>query len=84
MLQSVMLALYAVFMILIAFVLTRIVTPTMTWVQILMVKGGEIVEIGPHDELMARKGFYYALYMSQFKGKLPTDSSADVVDFVST
>jgi ATP-binding cassette subfamily B protein len=52
--------------------------------KILVVNGGEIVEIGPHDELMAQKGFYYALYMSQFKGKLPTDSSADIVDFVST
>ena len=52
--------------------------------KILVVNGGEIVEIGPHDELMAQKGFYYALYMSQFKGKVPTDMSADVVDFVST
>jgi ATP-binding cassette subfamily B protein len=52
--------------------------------KILVVNGGEIVEIGPHDELMAQKGFYYALYMSQFKGKVPTDMSADVVDFIST
>ncbi len=32
---------------------------------------GEIVEQGPHDELMAARGFYYDLYMSQFKGKAP-------------
>ena len=36
-----------------------------------MVNAGEIVEQGSHDELMAQKGFYYALYMSQFKGKAP-------------
>jgi ATP-binding cassette subfamily B protein len=39
--------------------------------RILAVDDGEIVESGPHDELMARKGFYYSLYMSQFKGKAP-------------
>ena len=52
--------------------------------KILVVNGGEIVEIGPHDELMAKRGFYYSLYMSQFKGKMPTDMTADMVDFVST
>jgi len=39
--------------------------------KILVVKAGEIVEQGPHDELMAAGGFYYELYMSQFKGKAP-------------
>jgi ABC-type multidrug transport system fused ATPase/permease subunit len=39
--------------------------------RILAVDAGEIVEIGSHDELMERKGFYYGLYMSQFKGKAP-------------
>ena len=39
--------------------------------KILVVRGGEIVEIGSHDELMAAKGFYHSLYMSQFKGKAP-------------
>jgi ATP-binding cassette subfamily B protein len=34
---------------------------------ILVIKDGEIVERGRHDELLARKGFYYDLYMSQFK-----------------
>jgi len=33
---------------------------------------------------MADKGFYYALYMSQFKGKAPSDAKAADVDFVST
>ena len=31
----------------------------------------EIVEFASHDDLMAARGFYYALYMSQFKGKAP-------------
>jgi ATP-binding cassette subfamily B protein len=52
--------------------------------KILVVNGGEIVEEGPHDELMALKGFYYALYMSQFKGKAPAGTVEADVDFVST
>jgi ABC-type multidrug transport system fused ATPase/permease subunit len=52
--------------------------------KILVVNGGEIVEEGPHDELMALKGFYYALYMSQFKGKAPAGAAEADVDFVST
>ena len=54
--------------------------------KILVVNGGEIVEQGTHDELMALKGFYYKLYMSQFKGKGPAGESGDVdaSGFVST
>ncbi|NOX60672.1 MAG: ABC transporter ATP-binding protein [Chloroflexi bacterium] len=39
--------------------------------RILVLNAGEIIEQGTHDELMARRGFYYDLYMSQFKGKGP-------------
>ena len=39
--------------------------------KILVLNAGEIIEQGTHDELMARRGFYYDLYMSQFKGKGP-------------
>lgn len=35
--------------------------------QILVLKAGQIIEQGKHDELLAKKGFYYDLYMSQFK-----------------
>ena len=35
--------------------------------QILVLKDGCIVERGKHDDLLARRGFYYELYMSQFK-----------------
>jgi ABC-type multidrug transport system fused ATPase/permease subunit len=53
--------------------------------RIMVVNGGEIEEMASHDELMAEKGFYYALYMSQFKGKAPAGSAeAADVDFVST
>ena len=38
--------------------------------QILVIDKGEIVERGKHTELMAKKGFYYDLYMSQFRGRL--------------
>ena len=34
---------------------------------ILVLKDGEIIERGKHDQLLAQKGFYYELYMSQFK-----------------
>ena len=35
--------------------------------EILVMDQGKIVEQGSHDELMARKGFYYDLYNSQFE-----------------
>lgn len=36
---------------------------------ILCMRDGNIVESGSHKELLAEKGFYYQLYMSQFSGK---------------
>ena len=35
--------------------------------QVLVLKGGEIVERGTHTSLMAARGEYYDLYMSQFR-----------------
>ncbi len=52
--------------------------------KIMVLNGGEIVEYASHDELMAARGFYFALYMSQFKGKAPAGADAADVDFVST
>jgi ATP-binding cassette subfamily B protein len=37
--------------------------------QLLVIKDGEIIERGTHDSLLAQKGFYHHLYMSQFKGE---------------
>ena len=33
---------------------------------ILVLKDGEVIESGTHDELLDRKGFYASLYQSQF------------------
>lgn len=33
---------------------------------ILVLNEGDVIETGNHEELMAKKGFYYDLYMSQF------------------
>ncbi len=35
--------------------------------QVLVLDQGRIVERGRHEELLAKKGFYYNLYMSQFR-----------------
>jgi ATP-binding cassette subfamily B protein len=35
--------------------------------QVLVLSGGEIIERGTHTELLAQQGFYYDLYMSQFR-----------------
>jgi ATP-binding cassette subfamily B protein len=35
--------------------------------QVLAVRDGQIVERGTHEELLAARGFYYELYMSQFR-----------------
>ena len=36
--------------------------------NILVINDGRIIERGAHDELLAQRGFYHNLYMSQFKG----------------
>ena len=36
---------------------------------ILVMNNGTIIEQGTHDELIARKGFYEKLYMSQFQNR---------------
>ncbi len=35
--------------------------------NILVMRGGEVVEQGTHEELMARNGFYHELYQAQFE-----------------
>jgi len=37
--------------------------------RILVVRDGRIIERGNHEELLAKRGFYYELYTSQFKGR---------------
>ena len=38
--------------------------------RLLVVNDGRIIERGTHHELLAQRGFYYNLYMSQFKGNV--------------
>jgi ATP-binding cassette, subfamily B, multidrug efflux pump len=46
--------------------------------QVLVLVQGEIVERGRHEELLAQRGFYYDLYMSQFKRQEELVSPAPV------
>jgi len=36
--------------------------------KVLVINDGEIIERGTHEKLLEQKGFYFTLYMSQFKG----------------
>jgi len=36
--------------------------------KVLVINDGEIIERGTHEKLLEQKGFYFNLYMSQFKG----------------
>jgi ATP-binding cassette subfamily B protein len=38
--------------------------------EVLALKDGQIIERGTHDELLAQQGFYYDLYMSQFRREI--------------
>lgn len=38
--------------------------------QVLVINGGEVIERGTHESLLAQGGFYHHLYLSQFKGQL--------------
>jgi ATP-binding cassette, subfamily B, multidrug efflux pump len=42
--------------------------------MILVLKDGQIIERGRHDELLSKHGFYYDLYMSQFKKQEETEA----------
>jgi ATP-binding cassette, subfamily B, multidrug efflux pump len=45
--------------------------------QVLMLKDGLIIERGTHNSLLAQRGAYYDLYMSQFRTQ---DEEGDVPD----
>jgi ATP-binding cassette subfamily B protein len=36
--------------------------------QVLVINGGQIIEHGTHESLLAQRGFYFHLYNSQFRG----------------
>jgi ATP-binding cassette subfamily B protein len=52
-----------------AFVIAHRLSTIRTADQVLVINGGEIIEYGTHSELLAQRGFYHNLYMSQFKRK---------------
>jgi ATP-binding cassette subfamily B protein len=41
---------------------------------ILVINQGEIIERGTHNALLANKGFYYHLYISQFKRQVQREA----------
>lgn len=43
--------------------------------QVIVLHQGEIIERGKHDTLLAARGFYYDLYMSQFRRENPNGRS---------
>jgi len=43
--------------------------------QVLVVSEGQIVERGTHESLLAARGVYYDLYMSQFRRDVPAPSN---------
>jgi ATP-binding cassette subfamily B protein len=50
-----------------AFVIAHRLSTIQNADMILVLKDGQIIEQGKHRELLAQEGFYYNLYMSQFK-----------------
>jgi ATP-binding cassette subfamily B protein len=53
-----------------SFVIAHRLSTTRNADKMLVIRDGEIIERGTHDELIKKKGFYYNLYMSQFKGTI--------------
>jgi len=50
------------------FVIAHRLSTVRTADVILVMRDGEVIEHGSHDELMAMKGFYHSLFHAQFKG----------------
>ncbi len=51
-----------------SFVIAHRLSTIRTADQVLVIDGGHIIEQGTHESLLKQHGFYYNLYMSQFKG----------------
>ena len=45
--------------------------------QVLVLDRGKIIERGTHSELLAKKGFYFDLYMSQFRRKVDAEEGQE-------
>lgn len=54
--------------------------------QVLVLSDGQIIEQGTHQTLLAKKGFYFDLYMSQFRRKNAEDdlvTEQDELEFLA-
>ncbi|MFO7683290.1 MAG: ABC transporter ATP-binding protein [Chloroflexota bacterium] len=49
---------------------------------VLVLKDGEIIEQGTHHELLAAKGFYFDLYMSQFRRQVTDEADVEEIEDV--
>ena len=49
--------------------------------QVIVLQAGEIIERGTHDSLLATEGFYYDLYMSQFRRTVDTEGETEADSF---
>ena len=52
-----------------SFVVAHRLSTIRTSDMILVMKDGNVIETGTHEELLSQKGFYYTLYNSQFDGQ---------------
>ena len=50
-----------------AFVIAHRLSTIRSADQVLVIDGGRIIERGDHESLLAQEGFYYNLYMSQYR-----------------
>ncbi len=48
--------------------------------QVLVLNAGEVIERGTHDSLLADGGFYYDLYMSQFRRQVDADEGEETAE----
>jgi ATP-binding cassette subfamily B multidrug efflux pump len=48
--------------------------------QVLVLNDGEIIERGTHESLLADKGFYYDLYMSQFRRQVSEEDDIEAIE----
>jgi ATP-binding cassette subfamily B protein len=58
-----------------SFVIAHRLSTIRTADQVLVIDGGRIIERGTHESLLDQRGFYYNLYMSQFKGTAAAEAA---------
>ena len=53
-----------------SFVIAHLLSTITNAHQILVINNGEFIDRGTHDVMMKARGFYFNLYMRQFKGRV--------------